>query len=144
MPEANRHSHRIAASLANRIENGADAAHIAGVIAAAMTGIAANLSPIIGNGGVVALYRRSCHLLVPLHPWLATSDSTRAEIDTAGLKSLLAKQSTADAAQAGGALLQTFSDVLVSLVGAPLGDRLLQPVWESFPIVPLATNTTSP
>ena len=144
MPEVDPHSRRIAASLAHRVEAGADATRIAREIVTALAGIEANLSPIIGKGGVVALYRRSLHLVGPIHPGLAGSDSSRADIDLAALEALLAGQSAADAAEAGAALLQAFSDLLVSLVGLSLGSRLLQSVWENFPLVPPATDTTSP
>jgi hypothetical protein len=134
MPKENQDSRRIAAALAQTVDEGNDAVQIADMIAAAMRGIAVNLSPIIGKGGVAALYRRTLHLVGPAHPWLVSSDSSRTEIDAIALGALLAERSAAEAAKAGGTLLQTFSDVLVSLVGDSLGYRLLQPVWDSFPV----------
>ncbi|HEY4957625.1 MAG TPA: hypothetical protein VII31_07410 [Caldimonas sp.] len=133
---------RIAAALARKVQAGADAIEIAGTVTAAVTGVAASLSPIIGRGGVVALFRRSLHLVGPAYPWLGSSDNSRSEIDAQALGALLAERGAADAAVAGGALLQTFSDLLVSLVGASLGYRLLQPAWETLSIDPALPDTS--
>jgi hypothetical protein len=51
--------------------------------------------------------------------------------DFAGLRAALATQSSAEAADANAAVLQTFHDLLTSLIGASLTERLLRPVWGS-------------
>ena len=51
-------------------------------------------------------------------------------IDLATLKSVLAQQSSADAA-GDGALLQTFYDLLASLVGPSLTERMLRSIWKT-------------
>jgi hypothetical protein len=118
----------IAAAFARKVKD-ADAREIAALVTSTMGAIEKILSPIIGKGGVVAMYRRSLLVVGASHSWLAPSDSPRKEIDLATLLSLLAAQDCADAASAGGALLQTFHDLLASLVGTSLSQRLLRNVW---------------
>jgi hypothetical protein len=85
----------------------------------------AALTPIVGSKGVVALYRRSLYLSGAAHPWLASMhEGSHSEIDLAALKSVVAQQSSADAALGGNALLQTFYQLLGSLVGPSLTERL--------------------
>jgi hypothetical protein len=129
MPQENQDRQPIFEALRRRSEEGADAAQIAAVVATAMAAIETHLKPIIGKGGVVAMYRRSLLLVSSSHPWLTASDSSRNEIDLDALRALLAARGAADAASAGGALLQTFCDLLASLVGSSLSDRLLRNVW---------------
>lgn len=92
--------------------------------------IDAALAPIIGPQGVAALLRRSQYLLRDTCPWLASCppDPPGAPAFDA-LKSALGAQAAADAAQANGALLQVFNDLLSSLIGASLSERLLRSAW---------------
>ncbi|MBD9587831.1 hypothetical protein IB254_12260 [Pseudomonas sp. PDM03] len=91
----------------------------------------AALSPIIGQQGVAALYRRSLHLCVSNHPHLAgTYDSVQAFPDMTALKSVLVEQSEADALFFGEVLLTTFYELLTTLIGPSLTARLLRGVWE--------------
>jgi hypothetical protein len=60
----------IAATLANRAGKGTDAALIADAIVSTWQLIDTALSPIIGHGGVAALYKRSLYLTGRVHPWL--------------------------------------------------------------------------
>lgn len=123
-------SDRIAVSLALRAGSGADAAQIAEAIVRAWQEIDAALSPIIGQHGVAMLYKRSLYLIGPAHPWLAgTHEGVKTAVDLSALKSVFAQQSSTSAAAAGGAFLQTFYDLLSSLVGPSLTERLLHPVW---------------
>lgn len=128
MPQQNTDRQPIATALARKTE-GTDARQIAAVVTTAMGAIETSLRPIIGKGGVVAMYRRSLLLVATAHPWLTSSDSSRNEIDLPALRSLLAEQDAAGAATAGAALLQTFCDLLASLVGNSLSERLLRNVW---------------
>ncbi len=124
------HSRRdIAAALARKAAAGADAEQIAAAVTATMGAIEASLRPIIGNGGVVAMYRRSLLLVGAAHPWLASGEGARSEIELDALRSLLAAQDAAGATTAGAALLQTFCDLLASLIGSALSERLLRNVW---------------
>ena len=120
----------IAAHLAHRVGQGADAEQIADTVVATWHAIDGVLNPIIGERGVAALYKRSLHLSSPVHPWLeGVHEGVQATIDLAPLKSVLARQSSSDAAAGGGRLLQTFHELLVTVIGASLSERLLRPVW---------------
>ena len=129
MPQENPDWQHIAAALTRKAEDGADAGQIAAAVTTAMGAIETSLKLIIGKGGVVAMYRRSLLLVGASHPWLTRNDSSRGEIDLGALRALLAERGAADAASAGGTLLQTFCDLLGSLVGTSLSERLLRNVW---------------
>lgn len=135
---------RIAVTLTQRAAEGADAAQVGDTVVAMWQKIDAALTPIIGNRSVVALYMRSLHLIAPAHPWLSgLQQDVQARIDLAGLKSLLSQQDSQTAAVAGGEMLRTFYELLTSLVGASLAERLLHCVWEDSPSG-LPAQDTSP
>jgi hypothetical protein len=92
----------------------------------------ASLSPIIGHRGVAALLRRSLYLTRDAHPWLIPVSDTAAGQDLlAPLQSALLLQDEADAMAAHGALLGNFRDLLTTLVGESLTERLLRPVLDN-------------
>ena len=124
-------SHQIVASLAHRVGLNADIAKIAQAIISTLQDIDAALTPIIGQQGVVALYRRSLHLCVSTHPRLAgIYDSVPAAMDLRTLTSVLVQQSEADALFFGEVLLTTLYELLSTLIGPSLTTRLLRGVWE--------------
>ena len=130
-----------AAFWAFRTEPGGDAARIAEAVVSTWQDIDAALGPVIGKGGVAALYGRSLHLSASSHPWLAgLHDGDGSSMDLAVLQSALAQQDGAVAVAGGLAILQTFNELLASLVGASLSDRLLRSVWTRFSIAPNAHN----
>jgi hypothetical protein len=106
---------------------GADAQAVAEAAASDWRGIEAALSPIIGQGGVAALFRRSRQLAAVQHPWL-TKEAAESDGFVA-LHAALALQSAAEARAAHDALLLNFRNVLARLVGASLTERLLEPVF---------------
>jgi hypothetical protein len=110
----------------------ADAIRIADTAVAIWLRIDAALAPIIGHGGVAALYERCLYLTRIDHPWLlaAHQHALAAGQFVETLRTALAQQTRTDAAVAIGALLQTFLDLLTSLIGAELTERLLQSVWD--------------
>jgi hypothetical protein len=123
-------SRRIAPPLAHWVGEEASAAQIAEAMVATWQEVGTALAPIIGQRGVAALYKRSLYLTGTAHPWLAgLHDSVQSPIDLAALKSVLAQQTSADAAVGGNALLQSFYQLLASLVGPSLTERLLRSVW---------------
>jgi hypothetical protein len=120
----------IAAALALRTGPAADAARITDAVISALQEIEAALAPIVGQRGVAALCKRSLFLASPAHPWLAgTHEGLQATIDLAPLKAALSQQTSGDAAAGGTALLVTFHELLGSLVGPALTERLLRSVW---------------
>lgn len=124
-------SRRIVASLAHRVGPNADIAKTAHAITSTLQVMDAALTPIIGQQGVAALYRRSLHLCATAHPSLAgTFDKVPAGMDLAALNYLLVEQSETDALFFGEVLLTTFYELLTTLIGPSLTARLLRDVWE--------------
>jgi len=118
------------APLAGRVTDGADAEQVAGAVGDIWLEIEQALHPIVGHRGVAALYNRSLHLTAVAYPWLAIDrPAVPAAVDPSGLRSVLAQQAAAEAAAGASALFQTFHELLASLVGASLTDRLLHSVW---------------
>jgi hypothetical protein len=131
----------ITAALARLAATDVDPARIADQAMATWLHIDVALCPIIGKGGVAALHKRSLYLTRAAHPWLVTVQ-TATPVDFTGLQAALALQSSTEAAAAHGALLQTFHDLLTSLVGASLTERLLRPVWDQLTGGDAAQDTT--
>lgn len=116
--------------LASRLGADADIEQVADAIMAIWRESEIALSPIIGQRGVAALFRRSLNLVSAVHPWLAASHGGALDaVDPSTLKATLLLQPAAAAAAGGAALFQSFHDLLASLVGAPLTNRLLHSVW---------------
>jgi hypothetical protein len=106
---------------------GTDSAQIAETVAATWHDIDEALTPIIGPRGVQALFNRSLHLAARTHAWLAVAPvSVRSGLDVAALKPLFAEQHHAEASAAAELLLSTFHDLLASLIGPSLTERLLR------------------
>jgi hypothetical protein len=116
--------------LADRGGENSDAAQIAEATISLWRDIAAALHSIIGRQGVAALYDRSISLTAKEYPWMGHLRAGSNPLDLPGLQSVLAGQNSRDAAAGAGALLQTFYDVLVSLIGPALCEQLLLSVRE--------------
>ena len=92
--------------------------------------VAAQLTPVIGARGVDVLFRRSLHVTGAEFPWLIVAGDgghIAALIDE--LKARFAAHDPATATTASYALLVTFTELLASMIGGALTDRLLDPVW---------------
>jgi hypothetical protein len=107
-----------------------DASAIAEATLSTWRQVADRLAPVIGARGVDALLSRSLHVTSKAFPWLAMAgnDGSSAAL-LAGLKVRLASQEMAAAAEASHALLVNFTELLATLIGASLTERLLAPVW---------------
>jgi hypothetical protein len=130
--------------LASRVGSDADATQIAAAVLAIWEEIDDALTPIVGPLGLVALYRRSVHLAAAQHSWLAGRDEgVLTDTDPAVLQSVLARRGSADAAAGGNSFLNTFHELLASLIGPSLTKRLLRSVWDN-PSSGAAAQDTSP
>lgn len=110
-------------------DEGIAAHRIAAGASAAWRHIDAVLSPIIGHGGVAALYRRGLSLVCAEHPWLpGAHEGALDPVEFTELESAVAQQSAHDAEAATDALIKTFRALLSDLVGPSLTERLLRPV----------------
>jgi hypothetical protein len=120
---------RIQATIADLAAISADAERIAEVAASTWREIHAVLSPVIGPGGVAALYQRALYLTHSAYPCLAAVREDALHLGGfAPLQLLLSQQSSARAAAINGVLLQTFCDLLTNLIGVSLTERLLRSV----------------
>lgn len=125
-----------------RPRDDANSATLADAAVSQWQAIEAALAPIIGNVGVAALYHRSLYLSLKAHPWLEPERSPDVPgMDLPALRALLAGQDAAEASEAIATLLCTFMDLLASLVGASLAERLLGPLWAQRPAGTAAQDT---
>ena len=127
-----------AATLARRVSDGANALDVAEAVGSSWRDIDLALIPVLGQGGVAALFKRSLHLASAAHPWLVLpADNPHEPSNLTVLKAALAQRPPADAAAGGGASLDAFTELLGSLIGPSLTERMLRPVWKN------STNTSS-
>jgi hypothetical protein len=87
--------------------------------------LAGQLSGIIGQSGFDTLYARSVHVVRAAHPWLQEGPDPRFD----QLAASLAGRDPASAGAASTALLITFTDTLVHLIGASLTTAILRSAW---------------
>ena len=124
-------SSRILATLAARTRNGTGEGGTAAGVVAMCEDISAALTPIIGSRGVAALYKRSLYLTAQAHPTLlGLQEQVQAEIDPSPLMTALTPLSDAEATRIGGALLIAFYELISSLIGPSLTERLLRSLWD--------------
>lgn len=131
MPPVSEESSQIVASLAQRMDGNPGPSRAADAIIATLQDIDSALTPIIGQHGVAALYRRSLLLCAASHPRLAGSFDNLPARDMTALKTLLLEQSEADSVFFGETLLKTLYELLTTLIGPSLTARLLRAVWEN-------------
>lgn len=113
----------------------ADAVEIAKAVASIWYEFEAALRPIVGPIAVTALYRRSLNLASAATPGLSQVSTSSAEgNDIDGLREYLMQCSAADALTSGSNFLRTFHELLASLIGPSLAQRLLRTV----PTAPLS------
>ena len=125
-------SRRLTAPLTHRVAEGADSRQIAAAINALWTDIETALQPIVGRRGVTALFKRTLHLAAARHPWLAPLKASSDDAaDAAQLTALFAAQPAAQAVEAGGAFFELFRELLATLIGVPLSERLLHAAWSN-------------
>jgi hypothetical protein len=124
----------VSAPLAHRVAPNANTAQIADAVVANWHEIDAVLVPIIGKRGLAALYQRSVHVTAQSHPWLSVShEGTLAVADFTELIPLIRQQDSATAMAGAATLFTTFHQLLSSVVGSSLTERLLGSVWADSP-----------
>ena len=119
-------------TLAHQVGQPPEARAVAEASLAIWRRIAAQLTPVIGARGVDALFGRALHLASREFPWLAQplADEPSADPMASGCGRLQVRDGTA-ALEAAVALLGTFTDLLATLIGTTLCERLLGPVAEA-------------
>jgi hypothetical protein len=124
--------HWTVAHLVALVDGGADARQVAATVVLTLERGRTTLAPIVGALSIAALYQRSLHLAMRSHPWLGgVFKGGHHAIDCPALSAMLAQQTSPVAAEGGGALLQTFYEVLTTLIGKDLTDRLLDSIWKN-------------
>ncbi|MEX5747708.1 hypothetical protein [Massilia sp. X63] len=89
--------------------------------------IAQHLCPLIGESGFCALFGRAVHVIGPEHAWLAPQQPCRApEQLFTSLEERMARVDAERAAAANEVLLRTFTQLLSTLIGERLTQRLLE------------------
>lgn len=125
-------SRRIAAALAQRVGPDADAATMADVVIAIWRDIERRLSPIVGTHGVAALHARSLFMAGKSYPWLCEQgDDSQQSLNLVALRSTLVARDAHEVHAACLALFVSFHELLASMVGPALTERLLLPVWDT-------------
>jgi len=120
---------RIQATIADLAAITADAERIAEAAASTWREMHAVLSPVIGPGGVAALYQRALYVSRGAYPCLtAVREDALRPGEFAALQLMLSQQPVARVAAINGALLQAFCDLLSNLIGVSLTERLLRSV----------------
>jgi len=141
MPVETEEGRRFATALAHRVGDDPTAAQIAAAMVAIWHDIDAALTPIVGKGGVAALYKRTLYLAGTAHPWLVLRrQDPSSGVDLVALKAVLSQQASAVAAAGSKDFLQTFHMLLASLIGPSLTERLLRSVWARPPSGPPAQD----
>jgi hypothetical protein len=97
--------------------------------------VVAQLAPVIGARGVDVLVGRSLHLTRARLSWFALALDDANKTDTLeSFQERLRERDTAVATEASFVLLVQFTELLATLIGEPLTDRLLSPVWTPQPV----------
>ena len=88
--------------------------------------IAQQLCPLIGDSGFCALFGRAVHVVGPEHAWLAPQQSCRSPGQLfRSLEERMAGVDAVRAAAANDSLLRTFTQLLATLIGEALTQRVL-------------------
>ena len=123
-------SESIQGTLTQQAGEAPDANAVMDAVARTWQFMAAQLEPVIGARGTGALLDRALHLTAKSFPWLAQIGPPKCTGDTlARLQARFASRDAQEAAQAGCALLVTFTEQLASMIGEPLTESLLASVW---------------
>lgn len=87
------------------------------------------LTPVLGQRGVAALYRRTLIVAARRHPCLIEAYEDAVPIRFEPLGQVLARQSADEAAAATDASIQAFHELLNSVIGVHLTQSLLGDLW---------------
>ena len=121
-----------------------DPASIADALVAIWHDIATELTPIIGARGVAALFGRTVYLISREHRWIGeTPQAQPSEImDLQSLHHNARRQSRDVGLRGSVALFDQFQELLISMIGAALSERLLRKVLDSTSSGHSAQDTT--
>jgi hypothetical protein len=121
--------HQLIARAVLRRPDDAPDAGVAAVSAQRWRQLARQLCPIIGDGGFMALYMRNLHVMRRQYSWLPQHEALPTGAAFAALEQALQECDPAAAASASTALLCTFIDTLILLIGELLTTSILREAW---------------
>lgn len=122
---------KLAAPVAELLGADADVERIAAAALETWQRIEAALAPIIGPLGFSSIYGRALKRSCAEHQWLCSiPPSSKDGPALAALHTALVQRSDAEAVAAHASLLQSFCEILSSLVGPALTERLLRNAWD--------------
>jgi len=91
---------------------------------------AVRLAPVIGAGGVDALFSRSLNIVKRAFPWLTSATESKDGVTPlVRFRMDLEARDEGSAMGASSALMATFYELLETLIGESLAGRILSPVW---------------
>lgn len=132
MSTTNKEAEALQEAKAQHAEDVADASAVADATIQTLMHMNVILTPIIGEVGCNALFKRSLHLSSRTYPWLAISENQEDTIDFfASVNARLAKRNTNETIKASSALLEGFTELLSTLIGDTLVETLLGSLNES-------------
>ena len=132
IPVVSLESDRIVEALGRRAGDDPGMAGVVQSIVSIWNEIDTTLCPILGQRGVAMLYKRSLFLTGAAHGWMpGAAEGLPTALDLAPLQAALMQQGNTVALDGGSALLRTFYELLSSLVGPSLTERLLRPIWDN-------------
>ena len=127
-------SESIQGTLTQRAGGAPDANAVVDAVSRTWQFMAAQLVPVIGERGVGVLLDRAVHLTGKNYPWLAHTAPPQDQADRlVRLQARFASRDAKESAEAGCALLVTFTELLASVIGDSLTERLLASVWLDTP-----------
>lgn len=130
----------IQGTLAQRAGDAPDVGAVLDAVVSTWQTMAAQLEPVIGARGVSVLLNRALYLTVKSYPWMKPTNAQEAAEPMDNLKLRFADRTALEASEAGCALLVTFTELLASLIGESLTERLLACVWQA-PSPPFEQDT---
>ena len=115
-------------SILHVLGNETDADAVAAATVRAVESLMGELKPLVGRLATLALYARSLHLA---NASFARPDPAlqKQQEDLTSLRNDLSTRSLEDARAASHALLRALVDLLASLIGQSLTDRMLRSAW---------------
>ena len=118
-------------TLAHRAGGALDAHAVAEATISTWRQVDSLLAPVIGTQGVDVIFRRALYLTSKSFPWLASGEEYgESAVLLASLKARMEQRCDDDIAEAGYSLLVCFTELLTTLIGEALTERLLAPVWD--------------
>ncbi len=114
--------------LAQQIVSDTDSTMIAEATFTIWQQLASQIDPVIGPYGTEALFNRAIHIISKEFPWLTIEDHTNDTSQLGNFKQFYELQEPGHAIKASEALLVTFIQLLVALIGESLTYQLLNPV----------------